>query len=537
MSGSPLNLEILVSQPAGGPLAQGYMSGAAEATPFYGQHFSDPAAYAAKAGEVDARFSRDTRERAAQALKVPEGGDRDRIRRFVEEGGYMVTTGQQPGLFGGPLYSIYKGLTAIRLAQALEAHLGKPVLPVFWVASDDHDWAEANHTCIVGVDNELHCPELAAPDPDIHPPLHRIAAGPGVSSLVDEFLENLPESDFSRPFFELIRGAFTPDATLPQSFSAVLEALLGPRGMYFTDAAQPTVKDASMPLLLEELERSEEMEGVLAETGRALSDAGFDLQVALMEGGVNLFLEGPAGRERLYREGDGFRLRISGEHLTADQIRERVAEDPSVLSPNVLLRPVAESVVFPTLSYVAGPGETAYFGQLAAYFQAHGVQMPVIHPRFGAMLVEGKIRKVLDKFHLDVADLNRPFHEIAGEIAREEVPEGIRKALGTLRGAIGKGVGELQNEVKAVDPTLKGTVQHVRSQAFSALDDVEKKVLHALKRENEIALNQLEKAQHHLFPQGKPQERVVNPFYYLARYGGAFLDELLERFALNVQGG
>lgn len=534
MSGTPLNLEILVSRPAGGPVVRAYTEGQASAQSFFRGHFAHGEAYAEKAREVDGRFTLEGRERAARALHVPEGGDPDAVRRFVEEGGYVVTTGQQPGLFGGPLYSVYKGLTTIALARTLEARLSRPVLPVFWVASEDHDWAEANHTCIVGMDNELHCPSLTAPDADVHPPLHRIPAGPGVEELLDGFVQSLPATDFSKPYLDLLREAVTPSTTLPASFAALLEALLGPLGMFFTDAADPTVKEASLPLLLSELDRGAELEAVLAGTAARLTGEGYDLQVALMEGGVNLFLEGAAGRERLYREGDGFRLRVSGEQLTAEQVRERAEADPSLLSPNVLLRPVAESVVFPTLAYVAGPGETAYFAQLADYFEAHGVRMPVIHPRFGATVVESKIRKVLDKFSLDVPGLQRPFHEIASEIARDEVPEAVRKALGGLRGAVGKGVGELQDAVKSVDPTLKGPVQHVRSQAFAALDDVEKKVLHALKRENEIALAQLEKAQLHLFPQGKPQERVMNPFYYLTRYGGAFLDEMLERFAVNL---
>ena len=130
--------------------------------------------------------------------------------------------------------------------------------------------------------------------------------------------------------------------------------------------------------------------------------------------------------------------------------------------------------------------------------------------------------------------MNRPFHEIASDIARDEVPEDVRRAVGALRGAIAKGVGELHGVVKGVDPTLKGPVQHVRSHAFAALDDLEKKIVHAVKRESEIALAQLEKAQLHLFPAGKPQERILNPFYYLARYGGAFLDEVFTGFEVNL---
>lgn len=532
---APLNLEIVVSVPKGSPLARDYVDGTPAAQAFYRGHFSRYAAYQTKADEVDARFDADARRRAAAAIRVPPGGDADRLRRWAEEGGFVVTTGQQPALFGGPLYSVYKALTAIRLAQALETRLGRPVLPLFWVASEDHDWEEANHTSIIGMDNELRTPTLEAPDADVHPALHRVPLGADFDALRDTFLAELPASDFSAPYFDLLRDAAKTGATLPSSFAGILEALLGPHGLFFTDAADSTLKAASMPILMAELDRAEEMEVVLDTSGKRLAEAGYDLQVALMPGGVNLFLEGAAGRERLYREEDGFRLRVSGEQLRREDIAARVEADPSALSPNVLLRPVVESAVFPTLSYVAGPGETAYFAQLGDYFDAHGILMPVVHPRFGATAVETKIRKVLDKFGLDVPALDRPFHEIAGEIARDEVPEAVRKAVGALRGTLAKGVGDLNEAVKGIDPTLKGPVQHVRSQAFTALDELEKKVVHALKRENEIALAQLEKAQLHLFPLGKPQERVLNPFYYLTRYGGAFLEGLLERFEVNPE--
>lgn len=528
------NLEILVSHPAGPPVVRGYVGAEPGALTFYPGHFGDMEAYRRKAAEVDRRFDAERRRRAAAALTVPPGGDADRLLRFQEEGGYMVTTGQQPGLFGGPMYNLYKAITALRLASALEAGLGRPVLPVFWVASEDHDWAEANHTFLVGVDNELHGTSLDAPDPSFRPALHRVPLGGAVPDLVDRFLGLLPETDFSAPFTALLREAYAPDATLPSAFARVLQELLGPHGMFFTDAAHPVVKSASVGLLLDELERAREMEGVLAATAARLEAAGFSVQVPLLEGGVNVFLEGSSGRERLFREEGGFRLRASGQRLSLADVRARAATDPRAVSPNVLLRPVVESEVFPTLSYVAGPGETAYYAQLPEYFQAHGIGMPVIHPRLGATVVEGKIRKVLDKFGLSVAEAQKPFHELAGEITRDDVPAPVRAALGGLRGAIGKGVGELQDAVKAVDPTLKGTAQHVRSQAFQALDELERKVVAALKRENEVALSQLEKAQLHLFPLGKPQERVINPFYFLARYGGAFLDGLVDRFGVNL---
>ena len=527
-------MDLIVSHPTGSGVVRDYLANEGDAPGFYGRHFRDPQAFGSKAAEVDTRFDRAARERAAEAVIVPEGGDSKRLERFVEEGGYMVTTGQQPALYGGPLYSLHKAFTAIRLAEALEAELGKPVLPLFWVASDDHDWAEANHADVVGVDNELHHFEVAAPDPDRSPPLHRIELGADEGDVLEEFLQTLPNTDFSDEYIRLIRGAFGTGATLPTGFHALLQHLLGRFGLYFADAAHGAVKQHSAELLLGELPRSGHLEDVLKKTAGQLEASGYHLQVPIMEGGVNLFLEGPGGRERLYRDGDEFRLRTSGEVMSVDQIREAQAADPAVLSPNVLLRPVAESAVFPTLAYVGGPGEMAYFAQLKGYFEAHDIEMPVVYPRWSATLVETKIGKVLDKYGIEVEALQRPFHEVASDIARDEVPDDVRAALGKLRGAIGAGAGELQKATKALDPTLKGPVGHLRSQAFAALDDVEKKIMQAVKRESEIMLSQLEKAQLHLYPLGKPSERVQNPLYFLTRYGGVVLDKMYERFAVNL---
>jgi bacillithiol biosynthesis cysteine-adding enzyme BshC len=527
-------MDLIVSHPSGAQVVRDYLAREGAAPSFYGRHFTDVEAYVSKAAEVDTRFDRDARARAVEAVIVPEGGDPERLSRFVDEGGYMVTTGQQPALYGGPLYNLHKALTTVRLAEALEERLDKPVIPLFWVASDDHDWAEANHADVIGTDNELHRFELVAPHPEVTPPLHRIELGADADGVLEAFIQSLPETDFSEAYLELIRDGFCAGSTLPKGFHALLQHLLGPYGLYFTDAAHPAVKEHSAELLLAELDAAEEYEAVLHRTVGELEGAGYDIQVPIMEGGVNLFLEGPAGRERIYREGSDFRLRTSGTVLSGEEIRAARDRDPTVLSPNVLFRPVVESAIFPTLSYVAGPGEMAYYAQLKGFFEAHGLEMPVVYPRFGATVVESKIRKVLGKFDIEMEALQRPFHEVSSEIAREEVPDDVRAAIGKLRGAIGGGVNELQKAASGVDPTLKGPVQHLRSQAFAALDDVEKKIMQAVKRESEITLSQLEKAQLHLYPLGKPAERVQNPMYFLTRYGGSVLDSLYERFTVNL---
>lgn len=528
-------LELVVARPEGSALVRAYLRGDPRVEPFFGPHFAELDSFRAKAREVDGRFDRAARERAVACMLAPPGADPSRLERFVEEGGYLVTTGQQPGLFGGPLYNLSKALSAVRLAEALEARLGRPVLTLFWVSSEDHDWKEACEAQVVGVDNALHRVAVEAPDPRVASSIHRIQLRNGSAQAVEEFLAHLPRTEFSDEYFALLREAFGPGRTIAEGFHVTLQRLLGRFGVFFTDGALPAVKQASLPLLFEELDRAEELGRVLRRTADALEGAGFSLQVPILEGSVNLFLEGPAGRERLYRaNGEGFRLRTSGERISRAEIAERVRSDPTVLSPNVLLRPVVESALFPTLSYVGGPGEVAYFAELREYFSAHGIAMPVVYPRWSVTPVEPKIRKVLDKFGLELHSLGRPFHELAGEVARDEMPGEVRTSLGTLRASLADGLARLKQAVKAVDPTLVGPVQHVATQTDAALTELEKKIVHAVKRENEIALAQLRKAQLHLYPAGKPAERIQSPFYYLARYGDAVLDELYSALGAHL---
>ena len=524
-----LTLEILASLPGPPPDGADREEQASRKASRFTASPSDPDAYREQAERVARRFDHEARKGAARAIRAPHPAGEAQLRRVVEEGGFFVTTGQQPGLFAGPLYSIYKALTAIRLARSLEALLERPVAPLFWVASEDHDWAEVDHTALVDLENTLHTVSLPSiPGGEAERPLFRCPLESEVSEVLDRFAALLPPSDFVEEDLALLREGWAPGRGMGEAFAHTLGSLLGHHGLLLTDASDPALKGMSLPLLLEEARSAAAGEAILSRAARELEEAGEGVQVPILEGGVNLFLEGPGGRERMYRDGDGFRLNRSGLKLTPEEFRRRVEADPSALSPNVLLRPVVESTVFPVLAYVAGPGEMAYWAQLGEYFQHHGVTMPLVHPRHHVTLVEGKVRKVLDRYSLEPADFHRPVHEVAAATLRDEMPDGVKKAMGEFRGAVARSAASLAEAVKEVDPTLKGPVEGARNQAFKSLEDVERKVVQALKRRNDMTLEQLEKAAVHLFPGGRPQERVLNLFYYTARYGRGLLDDLLE---------
>ena len=531
-----MNLELLVGHPSGSRLVADYLAGHPSALSFFRGDPTLAASYADAAKAASARFDRADRARAVECVQAPDPGVRAKLDRLVGEGGFFVTTGQQPGLFTGPLYSVYKALTAVRLAETLERLLEVPVVPLFWVASEDHDWREVDHTYTVSVSNQLRCIELENAAERGDRPVHRVPAGDAIVPLLNEFLSLFPDNDFKPACARRLRSAYVPENSLGEAFTQVLADWLGPLGMAFVDASSLPLKRTSRTLFETVLDGAAEQEALLEGTAEELRKAGYHVQVPILAGGVNLFFEGGSGRERVYRSGRDFRLRHSEQRLSRRRILGAADADPRVLSPNVLLRPVVESTVFPVVSYVAGPGEIAYFAQLRDLFDLCGTRMPVIHPRFSVTVIEPKIRKVLDKLDLSLQDLARPFGELAGEVVQDDVPDDIRQALKDLRGGIGGGVERLSRAAAILDPTLKGPAKHVRTVAFDALEQMRRKVIHSLKREKRTTLKQLEKAQVHLYPRGGRQERSLNAFYYLMRYGSDFLDALHGRFQVRLAG-
>lgn len=530
-----VNLEIMVGRPWHG-LGAAYARGEEAALHWYPADWRDPDAWRARARVVGEQFDKDSRARAVSILGAPTEEVRLALDRVVEEEGFLITTGQQPGLFTGPLYTIYKALSAVALARSLEGVLDAPVVPVFWISSDDHDWAEVDHADLIGVDNELHRVHVTAPERAGEMPLYRLPVGPDIEVAVAEMAELLPQTEFTTRYIDLLRGCWRAGVTLPDGVRATLEEILGHFGMAFVDAADPKLKAESRGVIEHELRSAEEHEQDLRARAGELHAAGWSVQVPVLQGSVNVFIEGPAGRERLYRDDGEYRVK-SGSRFSLDGVLERLREDPQSVSPNVLLRPVVEAVTLPTLGYVSGPSETAYLAQLAPLFVSHGVSQPIVFPRFSATMVERKVGKVLEKLSLEVAGLARPLHEITGGLAREDMPEGVKRSLGEIRETLDREGASLVDAARPVDPTLKGPIEHARSVSLDGWSEAERKIMQAVKRENETRFQQVEKARLHLFPDGVPQERLVNVFYYLVRYGSPLLEDLLDRFFEHLPDG
>ncbi|HEX7050084.1 MAG TPA: bacillithiol biosynthesis cysteine-adding enzyme BshC [Longimicrobiales bacterium] len=522
---------------SGSTFVQEYQQGLPAAMAFFRGSPRDVSTYRSKAEEVAGRFDADRRREAASLIRATTPAAASRLEEVIGGGGVFVTTGQQPGLFTGPLYTIYKILHAVRLAAALEPVLERPVAPLFWIASDDHDWEEANHVHVLDRENVLHRVTLAdAPDAPPASMRNRVL-GPSVEATLDEFIQHLPTTEFADGFVELLRSAYRPGRTVAEAFTDVIAGVCAPFDLLLVDGGQPRLKALAAETVERELERSAAHEELLAAQARRLEEHGYAVQVPVLEGATNVFYEDDQGRERIFRDPErpaGFVLRRTGRRFDADALRALLAAEPERFSANVVLRPVVENVVLPTVAYVGGPGEVAYLGQLKPLFEAHGIGMPVVVPRSSVTVIERKIAKVLERFDLDVDAFRRPAHEVAARVLREELPESVTSAVAALREALAGGYDRLMRAAREIDPTLKGPLEGARNASQVQLSEVEKKIAHHLKLRNDVGIEQLDKARANLFPDGNPQERVLNIFQYLVRYGPELLAEIAGRMDVRL---
>jgi bacillithiol synthase len=529
--------EIHVGPIGGTRLVDDYVAGRQAAVRFFGSAPGDPLAFTRKAAEVDGRLTPGMRVRVTDAITASSDRAASKLERVLAGDGYVVTTGQQPGLLLGPLYTTHKLLSCIRLAAELEAHLDRPVAPLFWIASDDHDWAEANHVHLVSAGNDLIRLALGGEAEDPPRGLRYRKLGPDAAGMLEELEAALPPSEFADRVVRDVRGSYHPGRPVAEAYRDLLLRWFGDLDFLVVDAGHPDVKVHSREVLAAELRQHARHEASLLERTRALESAGYHAQVPILPGAANVFLDSPAGRDRLVAEDGTWHLRHSGERFETGALEALLGAEPERFSPNVLLRPIVESHLLPTLAYVAGPGEVAYLAQTEPLFRSHGVDMPVVVPRRSVLLVEGKVRKVLDKFHLEPAAVRRPIHELAADVLQDEVPEEIRDTVAGLRHAIEEGYQRLEGPVTAIDATLERPLRSARNESLAPLHDVERRIMQHLKQRNATGLQQLEKARTNLFPGGVPQERVLSLVQYLVRYGPGLPGAILESLALLPAAG
>jgi bacillithiol synthase len=458
-------------------------------------------------------------------------GSEAALRKLRSPGALVVTTGQQPGLFTGPSYAVTKALSARALALVLERKWKRPVVPLYWIPGDDHDLHEVAGVSWLGGEGALCSASLAPRAPDAPlTPLWRHPLGEDVLAALETFEQSFPASDARSETVAWLRRHYRPEATVSGAYAGALAELLAPFGVLCLDSTHLAVKRAAAPHMLRALEEAAALDAAL--TGRAaeLTAEGREPGVAVGDEASLVFLEGPLGRDRLIASGKDFLTRRGKEHLGLAELARIARDEPTRLSGNVLLRPVLESAVVPTVAYLAGPSEIRYLALTAPVYQRLGVprQLPV--PRWSGLLLEPRVTRVMEKYGATLEELLAEGNALESRIARQVYPEGTDAAFAALREAIERGYDPVIRAAVTVDPTLERPASSARGQALHGLQELEKKLAqHARKRES-TELAQVARARLSVRPEGKPQERVLSMAGFLARYGS----ELLSRFAEHI---
>jgi bacillithiol biosynthesis cysteine-adding enzyme BshC len=512
------------------PLVRDYFDDYPKVAPFFGGDFRDQAAFERLAERASVRDL--PRAAVAEVLAEQNRGygcgeaTLANVRKLADGRACAVVTGQQVGLFSGPLYTIYKALTAIKLAERLGRRSHHAFVPVFWLASDDHDLAEIDHILLLDKDHRLEqirCPMPGLASPRI--PVSGMILPPEIEDCLRRLEDLTRETEFKAGIVSSLRDAYRPGWSMVEAFARWMTGLFASSGLVFIDAAHPALKALGKEVFRREIAEDSPSTQAALETSRKLRQAGYGEQIHLHEHILSVFYA-EHERRAVQRTGSGFEIKDPPQAFSKEALLALATDKPSFFSPNVLLRPLLQDALLPTVAYIAGPGEIAYFAQMKGVYERFGLPMPVIYPRASLTLVEKSVARILAKYGLGLADIWSKADLIVSAAVEEGIPESLSAALRLARSNQERDFGALAAEIAALEPTLRNSVDLARGKMDLQWDFLEKKVLAAVKKRNEISVRQLGTAVDTLFPNRILQERVFNIVPYLLKYGPAFMDTL-----------
>jgi bacillithiol biosynthesis cysteine-adding enzyme BshC len=516
------------SQPLS-PLFLDYLAGRRSVFPFLGDGGFDmegllaaaarTAAHRRPLDAVAAALARQQSERGAPEAATEAG-------RLAEPGAVAVVTGQQAGLFGGPLFVLHKALCTLEIARRLSESRAEPVVPVFWVASEDHDFAEVRSVCVIDGNGGIRPLRYTPAEEPTGQPAWSIVLDDDVSRLVSQLRESLPSSPSRDDVVAIVEECYRPGQTLSGAFARLLSRLLP--GLVVLDPSDPALKAAMAPVLAREIEEASPSSRLALEAGEALLAAGYHQQVPVRPGFLNLFVLAEGERRAIAIADGDLEVRGLGRTLSVGDALRQLAADPVPWSPNALLRPIAQDAMLPTAAYVGGPAEIAYHAQIGAAYPHFGVPRPALVPRPSVTLVEPAQVRALEAEGLALPDLAGDPEAVLGRWVRQTYPE-VDEAFAATRGAIEREMTALEETLAALDPTLAGAAASARGRALHQVDGLREKSTRALKKRDEGRAARLRRAHDALFPGGSFQERGLGLITAIARHGLAVCAELRDR--------
>jgi bacillithiol biosynthesis cysteine-adding enzyme BshC len=438
----------------------------------------------------------------------------------LREGAFAVVTGQQVGLFGGPLLALFKVASVIALAKQVEA-LGVECVPVFWLASEDHDLAEVNQSLLLTHDFQLVPFKLATRGIE-GAPVSTIRLAEGTSEAVAHAAELLGESLAA----DYLRESYAEGETFSNAYAKLYTRIFGEHGLILLDPADPELHRIAAPLFADAIQRTAEIDDALLARNRELQAEKYHEQVKVTAESTPLFAVVEGARVPIHRANGQFK--IGREVVSGDELQRRVETAPETFSANVLLRPVLQDYWLPTLAYIGGPAEVAYFAQAAVVYQKLLGRVTPILARMSATLVEPRIERLLTKYQVDLPELFHGECQLRDCMAARALPPELKQDFEQARRAVEVAMQRASGSLQKLDPTLVEAATRASSKMRYQIDRLEKRAAQAELRRTEIITRHAAQIENAVYPNKTLQEREIAGLYFYAKYGPELISRLVE---------
>lgn len=456
------------------------------------------------------------------------------IRLLAEPDCLAVVSGQQAGLFAGPLYTIYKALSAVKLAECLTQR-GVKAVPVFWVATEDHDFAEVAWAQVINRDCAL---EKVSVSEELHAqgsPVGDVKLDQSIDNVVGTLLKALPPTEFSQDLEKLLRDAYQPGTSYGDAFAKLVAALTAKHGLIILDPLDGELKKLSAPLYAEAARRAPEIATAIANRSRELEEAGYHAQVTPSEDAFPLFLHDEAnGRNALTRTANGkYRTKTDAQEHSPEELADLAAREPQRFSPNVTLRSVVQDYLLPTIAYYGGAAEIAYFAQTSEVYRLLDRPVtPILH-RASITMVEKQTWRALERYNLTLKDFFAGYDQVVARVVENYLGKETSEAFDHTTETFNRELNTLQDKLRQVDPTLADALDKGRAKINYQLDGLRTRFQRAQIGRDEALRRQLERAFDLLYPEKGLQERHINITSLLARHGRYVVDWMFDAIDLG----
>lgn len=454
--------------------------------------------------------------------------------RLAAPGAVAVVTGQQAGLFGGPLYTLLKAVTTIQLARRVHAEYGVDAVPVFWVDADDHDWNEIRTAHVLDRDHasaSVSADDL--PGSGEHP-VGSLTFDATIDRTIEELAALLAPTEFTGALLETLRAHYRAGANPATACAGWLDTLLGAEGLVVFEAADPAAKRLSAAVFAREFTNPCETARLARRGGDRMEQAGHAAQIVPNEDVVCAFRLDETGRIPI-RCRDG-RFSVGDRQMSLDELRTDAEAHPERYSPNVLLRPIVQDTLFPTVCYVAGPSELAYHAQLGEVYTAFGVEAPLVASRASATLIDSAAARFFERYDIPLEGLQPQDESALNRLLESQMPPEVEATFAALDAMMTDATPRLVAAATAVDPTLAGAADTTVARMRETVKNLQGKILQASKKKDETLRRQFMRTRTLVFPDGKPQERVLNIAYFVNRYGPQLGSRLIDGLPLSADG-